>query len=67
MHPGDAVLQDAMPVISLSATPVRRGVTFLMSSGGGALLATGYFLPAFQAETQTLDAIKLTNTAASNS
>jgi hypothetical protein len=60
-------LQDALPVIPLSATPVRRGVAFLMSSGGGALLATGYFLPAFQAETQTLDAIKMTNTVASNS
>jgi hypothetical protein len=49
------VLRDPLPVISLSATPVRRGVAFLMSSGGGALLATGYFLPALQAETQILD------------
>jgi hypothetical protein len=47
-----ALLQDALPVIEVSATPVRRGVAFLMSSGGGALLATGYFLAAFQAETQ---------------
>ncbi|MEI7700548.1 MAG: hypothetical protein WCK86_12180 [Planctomycetia bacterium] len=54
-------------MIPLSATPVRRGVAFLMSSGGGALLATGYFLPALQAKTQTLDAIKMTNTAESNS
>jgi hypothetical protein len=30
-----------------------------MSSGGGALLATGYFLPALQAETQTLDAMQI--------
>ena len=45
-----ALLQDALPVIAVSATPVRRGVAFLMSSGGGALLATGYFLAAFQAD-----------------
>jgi hypothetical protein len=41
--------------MQVSATPVRRGVALLMSCGGGALLATGYFLPAFQAETQILD------------
>ncbi|MEI7702328.1 MAG: hypothetical protein WCK86_21230 [Planctomycetia bacterium] len=29
------------------------------SSGGGALLATGYFLAALQAETQTLDAMPI--------
>ncbi|MEI7702144.1 MAG: hypothetical protein WCK86_20275 [Planctomycetia bacterium] len=37
-------------MMQLSATPVRREVAFLISSGGGAWLATGYFLPAFQAE-----------------
>ncbi len=45
--------------MQVSATPVRRGVAVLMSSGGGALLATGYFLPALQAETQTLDAMQI--------
>ena len=40
------LLQDALPVIAVSATPVRRGVAFLMSSGGGKLLAIGYFLAA---------------------
>ena len=39
--------------MQVSATPVRRGVAVLMSSGGGAWLATGYFLPAFQAEDPT--------------
>ncbi|MEI7702362.1 MAG: hypothetical protein WCK86_21400 [Planctomycetia bacterium] len=45
-------------MILVSATPVRRGVAFLVSSGGGALLATDYVLAAFQAATQTLGAMR---------
>jgi hypothetical protein len=39
--------------------PVRVVAGLRAGSGGGALLATGYSLPACQAETRTLDAMQI--------
>ncbi|MEI7701344.1 MAG: hypothetical protein WCK86_16210 [Planctomycetia bacterium] len=39
--------------------PVRVGAGLRANSGGGAALATGYFLAALQAETRTLDAMQI--------